>query len=289
MKDITLSVQVYDLELQIFYILLITSSFMLAFLKPKQEQQKLAQEKNEHLCDRLNFQEQELRESARLRAEFLRNISHEYHAPLTGVLSTAEVLYDSYDKIPEKLRKRSIENIFKSAARLDCFDNNIRILAALSQGKLELKKEEFDLSGLVYERVERCQKLYDEHLENHELVLNIEKNINFLGDKENLIRAIDNLIINAIQYCPSGKIQIELKNKGSSVLFQITDEGIGIPPEELHNIFDEFKVSSKTHTPAGGRGVGLTVAQKIINLHNGKIWAESDGEKGAVFSFTIPI
>ena len=137
--------------------------------------------------------------------------------------------------------------------------------------------------------MERCQKLYDKKTQDHEIVLNIEKNINFLGDKENLTRAIDNLIINAIQYCPRGKIQIKLKNKGSNVLFQITDEGIGIPPEELHNIFDEFKVSSKTHTSAGGRGVGLTVAQNIIRLHNGKIWAESDGTKGALFSFTIPI
>jgi signal transduction histidine kinase len=286
---VTASTHVLSSEFKIVYLLLMVVSTLIIFLKPKQEQQELTEEKNEHLTDRLTFQEQELRESNGLRAEFLRNISHEYHAPMTGVLSTAEVLYDSYDKIPEKLRKESIENIFKSAARLDCFDNNIRILAALSQGKLDLKKEEFDLSSLIYERVERCQKLYDEHIENHELVLNIEKNINLSGDKENLIRAIDNLIINAIQYCPNGKIQIELKNKGSTILFQITDEGIGIPKDELHNIFDEFKVSSKTHTTAGGRGVGLTVAQKIINLHNGKIWAESDGEKGAVFSFTIPI
>ena len=99
----------------------------------------------------------------------------------------------------------------------------------------------------------------------------------------------DNLIINAISYCKKGKITIDLYHDESSVYFTITDEGIGIPPLELINIFGDFTVSSKTHTSAGGRGVGLALCKKIVEIHNGSIKAESDGVKGATFKVILPI
>ena len=78
------------------------------------------------------------------------------------------------------------------------------------------------------------------------------------------------------------------KTFNNKVNFSIQDEGIGIPKEELLSIFDVFVVSSKTHTPAGGKGVGLALCKKTIELHKGKIWAESVEGKGSVFRFLIP-
>jgi Na+/proline symporter/signal transduction histidine kinase len=277
-----------SLEFKIAYLLLLIIGILIIFLKPKQEEQELATEKNDHLSNRLNFQERELQEALELKAEFLRNITHEYHAPMTGVLSTAETLHESYDKLPEEMRKKSIANILKSAAKLDCFDTNIRILASLSKGKLELKKEEFSLTALIFERVEKCQKLYDKNPESHKVNVNIQRNIQYNGDETHVSKAIDNLIINALQYCHKGNIEIELKQEGKLITFSISDEGMGIPKNELWTIFDTFKVGSRSRTSAGGRGIGLAVVQNIIELHGGKIRAESDGVRGAKFIIELP-
>ena len=95
-----------------------------------------------------------------------------------------------------------------------------------------------NLSALIVERVARCQKLYDEKPEDHEIILNIEPDVQAVVDKDHILKAIDNLIINAIQFCPKGKIEIELKRNEKVILFVIRDEGIGIPKGELSMIFD---------------------------------------------------
>lgn len=285
---VDLEVSLISSEFKIIYLLMLIISTLVIFLKPKQEYQQLTEQKNEHLSLRLMFQEQELREALGLKSEFLRNINHEYHTPMLGIVGMSEVLHESYDQLTDSQRKKAIETIFKSSSRLECFDNNISVLSKISKGKLLLDKKENDLSRLVYERVNLCQKLYDEHPENHEIILNIGENINYCIDKYYMTKAIDNLIMNSLQYCFKGKIEIQLENEEDQIIFRIIDEGIGIPQNELQQIFCEFKVSSKTHSKAGGRGIGLTVAQKIIELHRGKIWAESDGKKGAKFIFSLP-
>ena len=108
-------------------------------------------------------------------------------------------------------------------------------------------------------------------------------------DEHYIARTIDNIIINAIQYCKKGTITINLrKNQQEGVEFSVKDEGIGIPKEDLFEIFDPFTVSSKTKTPAGGRGVGLALAKRVVEVHNGTIKAESDGVKGAKFTVILP-
>ncbi len=270
-------------QFMFMYALILIGTVVVVFFRPKQEYQELTEQKNGDLNDMIDIQEDVLKQSMDLQSEFLRNISHEYNAPMTGVLSMAEVLRDSYDKIPEETRKQAIEDIFISSARLDCFDSNIRILASLAQSKLKLQKADFNLSEMVQERIERCQKLYDKNADNHEIIVDIADDIKYYGDQKYLSKAVDNLIINALQYCTEGKIEIELKESAGKIVLCVSDDGLGIPEYELHSIFDKFKVSSKTSTPAGGRGIGLTVSQNIVELHDGKIWAQSDGKKGASF------
>jgi len=179
--------------------------------------------------------------------------------------------------------------ILRSARGLSSFDANIETLSKLSRGSHELKVELVDLSELVHERVELCRRLYEEDKEARKFIFDIEENINIGGDKEYLEQTLDNIIINSINYCPMGKIIIELKRIEAEVRFAIADEGIGIPPLELYTIFDDFVVSSKTATPAGGRGLGLSVAKRVIEAHGGSIRAESDGVKGSVFIVTLPL
>jgi signal transduction histidine kinase len=97
------------------------------------------------------------------------------------------------------------------------------------------------------------------------------------------------LIINSINYAKSGTIAINLKrdNDNETIIFSISDEGIGIPPDELDEVFEEFTVSSRTESFAGGRGIGLAVCKKVIEIHGGKIKAESK-RTGTTISFTLP-
>ena len=100
---------------------------------------------------------------------------------------------------------------------------------------------------------------------------------------------IDNMIINALQYCKEGLISITLSKQFDGIKFSISDEGIGIPENELIDIFETSVVSSLTKTPAGGRGFGLALCKKVMELHKGEIWARCNDKKGVTFSFILPL
>lgn len=140
----------------------------------------------------------------------------------------------------------------------------------------------------MHERIKICKKLY---LNNKKLefISEIEENIIFKCDPHYISHTFDNLIINAISYCNDGIIKIDLQKQENNILFTIKDDGIGVPKEELQSIFGVFVVSSKTRTPAGGRGMGLALCKKVIELHGGKIWAENDKQGKTAFVFTMPL
>lgn len=164
-------------------------------------------------------------------------------------------------------------------------------LSKLENLNYKLNKTKVNLTELVYERVEICQKLYIEQKDKEDLIfdLKIEDTSIVLCDEYYVSRTIDNIIINAIQYCKKGTIAITLKStKNHTIEFSVQDEGIGIPEEELLDIFDPFTVSSKTKTPAGGRGIGLALCKKVIDAHNGIISAKNNNIKGSLFRFVVP-
>lgn len=287
-SDISAAVEI-GVQFKIMYVLLLISSILIVFLKPKQQYQELTEERNEHLNRRIGSQEKEVEKALSLRAEFIRNVHHEYHAPMTGVISMSETLMESYEKLDDKQRLNAIKTIVKSSHSLKAFDDNIVTLARLSKPQYELKKENINFSNLVYDRVQACRKLYEENREDREFVLDIKENLMTSIDKPYMVQLLDNLIINAINYCKKGTIKITLTQDENNIYLVISDAGIGIPKNELYEIFEPFTVSSKTKTPAGGRGVGLAVCKQILEVHGGTIKAESDGEKGATFKIILPL
>lgn len=276
-----------SLQFKIMYPLLLFSSILLVFIKPKQELQELTEQKAEHLGEQVHDREEELEKSLGIKNEFLCNINHEVHAPMTGIASLSETLWESYDKLTDSQRRQAVETIAKSAWRLNGFLNNMLDLSKLSSLNYQLNRQQVNLSELLHNRLEICQKLYlnDKKLE---FIITIADSVIANCDERYLQSTFDNLIINAIIYSKKGKIIIKLGNNKSKVEFTIQDEGIGIPVEELQEVFGAFIVSSKTKTLAGGRGVGLALCKKVIEVHGGKIWAESTGEQGATFKFTLP-
>ncbi|MCC8461128.1 MAG: HAMP domain-containing histidine kinase [Candidatus Megaira endosymbiont of Carteria cerasiformis] len=284
--------ELYTLKLKIIYILFMVGGFLLTFLKPKQEQYNLIEEKSDYLEHKADDQKKELIKLQELKNEFLRNLEHETRTPITGITSLGQVLWDNYDKFNEEQRRNATSDIAKSSERLTSLVNNLIDLSKLESLYYKLNKLEVNLSELVLKRLEICQKLYvdEKNRDNLNFDLEIEEKLNVVCDENYIARTIDNIIINAIQYCPSGQITIKLyKNQGEEAEFSVKDEGIGIPKEELSDVFGAFVVSSKTKTPAGGRGIGLALCKKVIKAHNGQIWAKQNPDKGTTFTFTLPL
>jgi len=278
-----------SLRLQIIYLLLLIGSLLIIFLKPKQEQESLLAERIEHLRNRIVDQEKEMISALSLKSEFIRNVQHEYHTPMTGIMSMSQMLYDSYDSLTDVERKDAAEVIFKSFVRLESFDSNIATLSKISRSGYELKIEKINISELIKERLNVCQKLYKDETES-EFILDVEEEIAVKGDKYYLGQMIDNLIINAMTYCKKGSITVTLQKVGIyAARLTVKDEGIGIPDDELLDIFGEFMVSSKTRTPSGGRGIGLALCKKVLEIHDGSIFAESDGKSWTKFTITLPL
>ncbi len=276
-------------EVIILYTLLLLSSVVVIFLKPKQEQQELSDEKIDHLEYRISDYRDELYRATELKNEFLRNIQHEARTPITGITSMAQVIDEIYDKLPEARRRQAIHDMAMNAERLESYVNNLIDLSELSSMKYKLKIQEVNLSNLVREKLDKVCKLYipESTKASRDFKLKITQDIIAHCDEYYMGRTIENIIINAVQYCKQGVIHITLTPNKDGIEFSVKDEGIGIPTEDMKDIFGAFITSSKTKTPAGGRGVGLALAKKVIDLHKGTITAESDGKSWTKVGFVL--
>jgi signal transduction histidine kinase len=129
--------------------------------------------------------------------------------------------------------------------------------------------------------------------QNHGVVLIAEPvDINIFVDSDYIVQALTNLISNAIKFSSvNGKVWLTAENRpNAEVLFSVSDEGQGIPSDKLESIFERFQqVDSSDSRRKGGTGLGLTICRKIVEQHEGKIWAESTLGQGSTFSFTLPL
>lgn len=276
-------------EFKTVYLLLLIISSLVFFLKPRQLYQEKIELKSDYLSHKLDDQKKELEKSLEIKYEFLRNLEHETHTPITGISSMGQALYGAYDKLSDKERYEAVKDIAQSSVRLNSMVENILNLSKLSKADYPIDKEKINFSQMVRERIDVCKKLYIEESGAREFDINIEPKIKIMCDPQYIPTAIDNIIINAIQYCKKGLITIKLATiNQDEVEFSVKDEGIGIPKEELYNVFNAFTVASNTKTPAGGRGVGLTLSKRVIELHHGKIGVTLNSDKGVTFTVILP-
>jgi signal transduction histidine kinase len=276
----------------IIYTFLLAGTAIVIFFRPKQAYEEEIEQKSNYLEHKVIDQKKELTKLYEIKNELLRTLGHETRTPIVGITSLGQVLSDNYDKFNEGQRRKAIKDIADSSERLTSLVNNLIDLSQLSNVNYDLNKTQVNLTDLVYERLELCKKLYiaDKDKENLWFDLQIEGKVTSLCDKYYISSAIDNIIVNAIQYSKQGAITIKLKSEqNNNIVFSVKDEGIGIPKDELLEIFDPFTVGSNTKTPAGGRGIGLALCKKIIEVHNGQIWATQNQDKGVTVAFSLPI
>jgi Na+/proline symporter/signal transduction histidine kinase len=241
-------------QFKIIYLVLLTISSLVLFLKPKQQMQELTQQRADHLSEQVHDIDEELKKSVEVKNEFLRNLQHEAHTPIVGITTMGQVLFENYDKLTEEQKREGLKEIAKSSERLSTLVNNMIDVSKLSSLNYVLNKKMINLSELIYERLDYCKKLYLED-KDLEFICDIEDDLLVNCDEHYITSTLDNLIVNAITYSKDGQIIIEFKKEFDSVKFNITDNGIGIPKQELYDIFGIFTVSSRTKTAAGGRVV----------------------------------
>jgi Na+/proline symporter/signal transduction histidine kinase len=293
----------------LIYIALLSSTALIAFLKPKQEYVEAKEHKvdnlevevgglnekitdlNEvvtHYSERVTDQQAEIERLGATAQKILNNVNHELRLPVGNVMNFAEMLNTGLEKFSAEQLKMLSDEVLQNSNRLSTMILNMLDLATLDVEKVELKRKTVNISELVEDRVQNCRKIY---LQGKQLdfEMTIEPDI-FISIDPNYIRqAVDNLVINAITYSDSGVIKVSMLRRKNMAVFQIQDEGMGIGKEELYDIFTPFKMGIKTESKAQGRGVGLALCKSAIEAHGGIIKVESNGRKGATFRFELDL
>jgi len=236
---------------------------------------------------------QKMAEAAnKAKSEFLANMSHELRTPMHGILSFSHFGIKNIDKEDKAKNLKYFERIHTSGERLLNLLNDLLDLSKLEAEHMKLELKEYQLSDTL----DSCLAEQESRILERQLHINsnICTNDRATFDSARIGQVITNLLSNAIKYTPEEKtilitITNTIFNDSPSLTFSIEDEGIGIPEGELDHVFNKFIQSSQTKTKAGGTGLGLAISQEIINIHQGKIWAEHASNSGSIFKFILPI
>jgi len=226
-----------------------------------------------------------------MKTEFLENMSHEMRTPLHGLLSYAKFGQDRFKDVPREKLKDYFDTITVSGSRLLVLVNDLLDLAKLDSGKMQYTFQKFDISNAISRVSLELQGLTEER--QLTILQTPATPVMAVFDRTAIVQVLHNLLANAIKFSPAGATifitcQETLIDDQPSLCIKVQDEGIGIPTNEQELIFDKFVQSSKTKTGAGGTGLGLSICRKIVEDHDGRIWAETSPTGGAVFSFTLP-
>jgi PAS domain S-box-containing protein len=261
-------------------------------LSEKSNEIEAQNEEYKQLNEELYRAKEKAEESDRLKTAFLHNISHEIRTPMNAIVGFSGFLNDP-DLLPEK-REYFIEVIIQSSNQLLSIISDIVNIATIEAGQANINEIEINLNAII-------KLLYDQFilkaqkqniLFNYEIVFQ-DNEANILTDGTKLTEILSNLIGNALKFTKKGYINfgyslVEELN-ATSLQFYVEDSGIGIPPKMHEDIFKRFRQVESTATRRyGGSGLGLSISKAYVELLGGKIWVNSQLEKGSTFYFTIP-
>jgi CheY-like chemotaxis protein/nitrogen-specific signal transduction histidine kinase len=234
---------------------------------------------------------EELKEADRQKDEFLAMLSHELRNPLAPILSAVEVLRftDPGDREVSAKFRAIIERQVTLMKRLldDLLD-----VARVSRGKIHLRKELVDLTGVVVRAIEVSRPLISEKQQRVSVTSGPKENILVDADATRLVQVFANLLNNAARYSDAGgPIVLGVERDGAQARVTVRDEGIGIPAEALPGIFEMFsRVDSRLTRTRGGLGVGLGLVRRLVEMHGGTVAAHSAGPgRGSTFTVALPL
>ena len=235
---------------------------------------------------RLNNQ---LAQTSKAKSEFLANMSHELRTPMNAILGFTEMVLDGlYGDIPAELNE-PLTDIQVNGRHLLRLINDVLDLSKIEAGRMQLNPGEYSVREVVDIVQVSLRSLAAE--KGLDLVVNVPDDIPVaFGDNGRITQCLMNLVGNAIKFTNQGRVEIGVQLVGNELLYRVSDTGIGIPKDELENVFAEFRqVDSTVTREFGGTGLGLTITKKFVEMHGGRIWIESEIGKGCTFFFAIPL
>ncbi len=232
--------------------------------------------------------------ASRAKSDLLAGMSHELRTPLTAIIGYAEILsYEYFGPVNER-QKQQLEIILQASRHLLDLINDILDISKIESGKTELEVSTVRMSGLVSNTLALLTETAARRKIRVETSVPAElSSLQLSVDERRIKQVLFNLISNALKFTlEGGRVQVSLGVQLRDLVVSVTDTGVGIPRQELERIFDAFyQIKGRpTTSKAPGSGLGLSLARQIVELHGGRIWAESEGEgKGSRLTFTLPL
>ena len=243
---------------------------------------------NARLYDELASSNVRLMQASRHKSQFLASMSHELRTPLNSVIGFSKVLMNEIDGELNPTQQTYIRSIHNSSSHLLQLINGVLDISRIEAGKLEVRREPVDLNELIDGCLASATALAQGK------PVRIERDVAeslpvVEGDATKLRQILLNLLSNAVKFTAAGRVVLRVRPTTDSVHFMVADSGPGIREEDLQRIFEPFeRVQNPQTAEVGGTGLGLAVSKKFVELHGGRIWAESQQHRGSTFHFTLP-
>jgi signal transduction histidine kinase len=223
----------------------------------------------------LRESEEALREADRRKDEFLAMLGHELRNPLAAIRHAVRISHEAEDNDSQSWAHEVID---RQSNQLSRMVDDLLDVARINRGRIELRTAPVLLETILQSAIRSVQPMIIE--KNHVLLQNLNSPLPIQGDADRLEQVFVNLLANAIKYTPEmGRISVEAHQEASSAVIRITDTGIGIPPDLLPHVFELFtQAGTSLDRAQGGLGIGLTVVRTLVEMHGGKVTAESGPE-----------
>jgi signal transduction histidine kinase len=237
----------------------------------------------------LRERERELHKADQRKDEFLAMLAHELRNPLAPIRNASELLERT---LPPDSQSRNVVGVVKrQLTHLTRLVDDLLDVSRITQGRIELQRQPVNLVSVIQEALESVEPLMRD--KRHSVQVSIPtRNLYVYGDSARLVQCVANILTNSAKYTdPSGKIRVEAQRDGPNAVITISDNGVGISEELLPQIFGLFVQSDRTlDRSQGGLGIGLSVVQRLIEMHGGTVTANSAGQGlGATFTLRLPI
>jgi PAS domain S-box-containing protein len=228
-------------------------------------------------------------EADRMKDEFFSLVSHEFRTPLTSISGYTELLTERAAELTGEERAHFLDVIKRNSKRLRRLVDDLLFISKVQAGKFSITPREVDLTKLVKQCVEASTPLAEEN--GLALSLEADEMPPIVGDPDRLGQLLDNLISNAVKYTPEGeRVDVSLSMNSNSVVMQVTNTGVYVPPEDRERLFERFfRRSDPSAQDVQGVGLGLTIAKSIVHAHTGKIEVHSTEEVGTTFRVELPL
>jgi signal transduction histidine kinase len=230
-----------------------------------------------------------LEQASQAKSEFLANMSHELRTPMNAILGFTEMILDDlYGDVPAELRE-PLADIQTNGKHLLRLINDVLDLSKIEAGRMELSLGDYAVDDIVATVRSSLRSIAED--KGLDLVTEVEPGLpDAYGDAKRLTQCLLNLVGNALKFTHQGRVTIGVELAGPQLRYRVSDTGIGIPPDQLDEVFAQFRqVDATTTRDFGGTGLGLSITKKFVEMHGGRIWAESELGKGSTFYFTIPL